>query len=382
MFFKNIAGHKRIKEKLLNTIKQKRMSHAWLFTGPEGNGKLALAIAYAQYLSCENKGEDDSCGECSSCKKYAKIIHPDLHFVFPVVRTKKFTKPVSDDYISVWRNFVLESPYHGFEKWLEKLEIENQQAGIFAQESGEIIKKLNFKSYESEYKVMIIWLPEKMNVTASNKLLKMIEEPPPKTLFILVAEDIEKIIKTILSRVQLIKIPKINRESMFNSIKEHYDFNDDKINGIVRISDGSFLKANELISNSEEQIDDDNFIRFSELMRLSYAVKVNELINWSDNLSKTGREVQKRFLQYALQILRDNFILNINSVNQNKFVFLTDKEKNFSEKFNKFIHKDNILKITNEFTEAYNHIERNGYGKLIFLDLALKTARLLKVKPQ
>ena len=195
MFFKDIAGHNKIKESLLNTIKQRRMSHAWMFTGPEGNGKLAMAIAYAQYLSCENKSENDSCGECSSCKKYEKLIHPDLHFVFPVVRNKKFTKPVSDDFISVWRKFVLKSAYHGFEEWLQKLEVENQQAGIFTQESEAIIKKLNFKPYESEYKVMIIWLPEKMNVTASNKLLKMIEEPPPKTLFLLIADDTEKIIK-------------------------------------------------------------------------------------------------------------------------------------------------------------------------------------------
>ncbi len=382
MFFKDIAGHNKIKESLLNTIKQRRMSHAWLFTGPEGNGKLAMAIAYAQYLSCENKGENDSCGECSSCKKYEKLIHPDLHFVFPVVRNKKFTKPVSDDFISVWRKFVLESAYHGFEEWLQKLEVENQQAGIFTQESEAIIKKLNFKPYESEYKVMIIWLPEKMNVTASNKLLKMIEEPPPKTLFLLIADDTEKIIKTILSRVQLIKIPKISRKSMIESIKEKHELADDRINEIVRIADGNFLKVNELINNSEQNIDSENYVWFTELMRFSYGVKVRELIEWADYISKSGREVQKGFLEYALQMLRENFILNINPENQNKIVFLTNKEKNFSEKFNKFIHKDNILQITNEFTEAHSHIERNGFGKLIFLDLALKTARLLKVKPQ
>lgn len=382
MFFKDIAGHSKIKESLLNTIKHRRMSHAWLFTGPEGNGKLAMAIAYAQYLSCENRGESDSCGECSSCKKYEKLIHPDLHFVFPVIRTKKFTKPVSDDFVSVWRNFVLGSAYHGFEKWLLKLEVENQQAGIFTQESAAIIKKLNFKPYESEYKVMIIWLPEKMNVTASNKLLKMIEEPPPKTLFVLIAEDIEKIIKTILSRVQLIKIPKVSRESMIESIKSKYELGDDRINEIVRISDGNLLKAEDLAINSAQNTETENYTRFTELMRLSYGVKVNELIDWADYISKSGREVQKGFLEYALQMLRENFILNINPENQNKIVFLTNKEKNFSEKFNKFIHKDNILQIRNEFTEAYNHIERNGYAKLIFLDLALKTARLLKVKPQ
>lgn len=382
MFFKDIAGHNKVKQSLLNTIKQKRVSHAWLFVGSEGNGKLSLAISYAQYLSCTNKGENDSCGECVSCKKYEKLIHPDLHFVFPVVRTSKFTKPVSDDYIKQWRSFVLETPYHNFENWLEKLEVENQQAGIFAQESEEIIKKLNYKPYESEYKVMIIWLPEKMNVSASNKLLKMIEEPPPKTIFILVAESTEKIIQTILSRTQLVKIPKISSENMFELIEKQTDFEEEKINKIVRIADGNFVKAHKLINNIEHEDDNENFNLFTNLMRNAYGVKVNELISWANELSQEGREQQKSFLEYTLQILRENFILNISSENKNKIVFLGGKEMSFSENFNKFIHKKNIIGITNEITEAYNHIERNGYSKLIFLDLALKIARLLKVKPQ
>lgn len=382
MFFKDIAGHNKIKESLLNTIKQKRVSHALLFTGNEGNGKLSMAIAYAQYLSCTNKGETDSCGECSSCKKYKKLIHPDLHFVFPVVRTTKFTKPVSDDFISQWRSFVLESPYHGFDKWLEKLEVENQQAGIFAHESEEIIKKLNFKPYESEFKVMIIWLPEKMNISASNKLLKMIEEPPQKTVFILVAESTEKIIQTILSRTQLVKIPKVSTESMFEEIKKQTKLEYEKINDIVRIADGNFIKAEKLIKKTDDEDENENFILFTNLMRNAYGVKVGELISWANKLSQEGRELQKSFLEYALLMLRENFILNISSENKNKIVFLGGKEKRFSENFNKFIHKKNIVGIMQEFNEAYNHIERNGYSKLIFLDLALKIARLLKVKPQ
>jgi len=382
MFFKEIAGHNRIKESLLNTVKQKRVSHAWLFAGYQGNGKLALAVAYAQYLSCTNKGEKDSCGECSSCKKYKKLIHPDLHFVFPVVRTAKITKPVSDDFINIWRTFVLENPYHGFERWLEKLDVENQQAGIFAQESAEIIKKLNFKSYESEYKIMIIWFPEKMNISASNKLLKMIEEPPPKTIFILVAESTEKIIQTILSRVQLVKIPKVRSEDMYEVIKRKTNFSDKKLDEIVRVSDGNFINVDKLINKTGDDEGNENFNLFSELMRNAYGVKVNELISWGNEMSQGGREQQKSFLEYAMLMLRENFILNITPENKNKIVFLGDKERSFSENFNKFIHKDNIIKITNEFNEAYNHIERNGYSKLIFLDLALKIARLLKVKPQ
>jgi len=382
MFFKDIAGHTVIKQKLIGSVIQNRVSHALLFSGPEGNGKLALAIAFAQFLSCENKTETDSCGTCSSCLKYQKLIHPDLHFVFPVIKKKASEKPISDTYIKEWREFLSTSVYHGFDKWLKKMETENQQAGIFVQESEEIIKKLNLKSYESEYKIMIIWMPEKMNISASNKLLKMIEEPPPKTIFILVTEDYEKIIKTILSRTQLIKIPKISDDVMFECIKEKHDIEESKIREIVRTSSGNFLKAEEIIRNNENSSEQENFSRFTQFMRDAYGLKIIELTEWAEKMAKSGRETQKNFLLYALKILRENFILNISPENQNKVIFLTDNEKNFSIKFNKFIHKNNIVQLTNEFNEAFNHIERNGYNKLIFLDLALKTARLLKVKPQ
>jgi len=383
MFFKDIDDHKAIKQKLIGSVQQNRVSHALLFSGPEGNGKLSSAIAFAQYLSCENKSENDSCGTCSSCLKYQKFVHPDLHFVFPVVKTKSVNKPVSDNFIKEWREFLSESVYHGFDKWLKKMGTENQQAGIFAQESEEIIKKLNLKSYESEYKIMIIWMPEKMNSSASNKLLKMIEEPPPKTIFILVTEDSEKIIKTILSRTQLIKIPKIDEKIMFESIKKKYEIEDEKIREIVRTCNGNFLKAEKLINNKDTGgYEQEKFELFTQFMRNAYGLKIIELTEWAEKMAKSGREAQKNFLQYALKLLRENFILNISPENQNKVIFLTDNEQNFSLKFNKFIHKNNIFQLANEFNEAYNHIERNGYNKLIFLDLALKTARLLKVKPQ
>ena len=382
MRFSDISGNTIVKQKLAATVDNGRVSHAWLFEGPEGNGSLSLAVAYAQYLSCSNKQNGDSCGECPSCVKYQKFIHPDLHFVFPVVSAPKRSKPVSDDYLKEWREFMLASNYHGFNDWLACMGTENKQAGIFAQESQNIIKKLSYKTFEAEYKVMVIWLPEKMNQSASNKLLKMIEEPPPKTIFILVTEDYEKIIKTILSRTQLIKIPKINDQIMFESIKEKYKIEDSKIQEIVRTSNGNFLRAEEIIKNNENNSDSENFEKFAQFMRDAYGLKILELTEWSERMAKTGRETQKNFLRYALKILRENFILNISPENQNKVIFLTDNEKKFSIKFNKFIHKNNIFQLTNEFNEAFNHIERNGYSKLIILDLALKTARLLKIKPQ
>ncbi len=381
VFFREIIGHKEIKQKLINTIHEKRISHALLFVGPEGNGKLALAIAYARYVSCLNRGENDSCGKCRSCVKYKKLIHPDLHFVFPVIRTTKITKPLSDDFIKIWRKFVLDTPYGDFNVWLERIGTEKQQAGIFTQESQSIIKKLYFKTYEAEYKIMIIWMPEKMNQTASNKLLKMIEEPPPKTLFILVAENTERMLKTILSRTQIVQIPRIDDKSMFSKIKEKYSFNDDKIKEIVRMSYGNYFMASEII-NTEGNGASENFKIFVNFMRMCYSMKVLELVKWTEEMSNLGREQQKLFLRYILRMLRENFILNILPEQQNKLVFLTKKEKNFSEKFCKFIHTKNINQLSEEFTKAYLHIERYGFDKLVFLDLALKTIRLLKLKDE
>lgn len=381
MLFSDIAGQEEVKQKLINTIKTKRVSHALLFAGPEGCGKLALAISYAQYLSCAAPGKNDSCGECPSCKKYNKLIHPDLHFVYPVVKTKSVAKPVSDDFIKNWREFVLKKNYHGYNEWLESLSVENQQAGIFAQESQEIIKKLNFKTYEAEYKVMIIWFPEKMNISASNKLLKMIEEPPEKTLFILVSEKPDYIIKTILSRTQLLKIPKINDKSMFEKIKEKHNFADEKVMEIVRLANGNLLAADrEALADRETA--GQNFELFSKMMRLCFTDKYGELVNWTDDMSKLGREMQKDFLEYSLRMLRENFILNISNIHKEKIVYLANYEKDFAEKFNTFIHENNIYKLSNEFNNASKYIERNGYDKLVFLDLAIKTAQLLKIKPQ
>ncbi len=381
MFFRDIAGHENIKQKLLYTIKGERVSHALLFAGPEGNGKLALSVAYAQYLSCSHKKENDSCGECPSCKKYTKLIHPDLHFVFPVIKTKKLSKPVSDDYIIKWREFLLDTPYHGFNLWLDYMGTENQQASIYTEESHQIIKKLNFKTYEAEYKVMIIWMPEKMNVTASNKLLKLIEEPPPKTLFILVTENTEQIIKTILSRTQIIKIPKVDDRSVFNAIKENHKLDDERINDIVKTANGNYLRVNEIIKYDADNTDI-YFSLFAKMMRFCYSLKFVEISEWVDELSSSGREKQKVFLKYALKMLRENLIMGLKIQNGEEIAYSTRKEKQFSEKFCQFIHQKNIHLLSDEFNKAYNHIERNGYDRLVFLDLAIKTARLLKIKKQ
>lgn len=384
MQFKDIAGHNNIKQKLINTVKDNRVSHALLFLGPQGCGKLALAIAYAQYISCQNKQENDSCGTCISCQKYKKLIHPDLHFVYPVVRTPKFKKPVSDDFIKEWRSYLLQGNYHILDNWFDYLGTDNLQGSIFAQESQEIIRKLNLKTFEGEYKILIIWMAEKMNTVASNKLLKMIEEPPSKTLFVLVSESEEDILTTIRSRTQLIKLNRITDSEMIKSLQKEYPQADESmISDAVRISSGNYLNASSIIKNNlegggtEKSI---NFHTFSTLMRLCYSVKIPEIINWVEEISKIGREKQKLFLNYALRMMRENFIYNISPNTREEVNYLTNEERAFSEKFSAFIHKNNIFKIAEEFSLAQRHIERNAYNKLVFLDLALKITRLLKVK--
>ncbi len=374
MQFKEVVGHKNIKEKLIHTIKENRVSHAQLFLGSEGSGNLALAIAYAQYVSCENKQENDSCGVCPSCIKFQKLVHPDLHFVFPVSTSKEIKKdPVSDDYIAQWREAIIENPYLNQNKWYEIIDVENKQGIISKNESYEILRKLNLKTFESEYKIMIIWLPEKMNAFAANKLLKLIEEPPAKTLFLLVSENSEQIISTILSRTQLIKIPKIDSESMMNAMCDRFGLSPEKAGDLVHLANGNYFEAQNLINSTEE--DNYNFEQFTQFMRLSYQRKVVDIIDWVDEISRIGREKQKNFLSYSLRLVRENFMLNIENRN---LVYLTKKELEFSEKFSQFINQGNVFGIYEALNRAHSDIEMNAYNKIVFLDLALKIIKLIK----
>ncbi len=374
MQFKQVVGQQNIKERLIQSVKDERISHAQLFQGPEGSGNMAMAIAYAQYICCENRSDNDSCGTCPSCRKYEKLEHPDLHFVFPVATTKAVAKdPVSDNFIKTWRETVLENAYMSETMWYDAIGMENKQGQIGKRESEEIIRKLNLKSYEADYKVMIIWLPEKMNNTCANKLLKMIEEPPAKTLFFLVSQNIEIIIQTILSRTQLVKFPKIDKESMAAGIKERYQLNDGEVEDVIHLSNGSFLRASQIVGEDEENRF--NYTQFVELMRLSYSRKIIELVRWSEKMATVGREKQKNFLSYALRMVRENFIMNYKHP---EMVFLTRQENEFSQKFSPFIQEWNIHAISQELNNAFMHIERNGNGKVILLDFALKLVKLIR----
>src|SRR6056297_1382719 len=374
MQFKEVVGHPKIKEQLIYTVEENRISHAQLFLGPEGSGNMALAIAYAQYIACTNKQGNDSCGVCSSCQKFKKLIHPDLHFVFPVNTSKTIKKnPVSDDYISQWRTALIENPYINQDKWYEIIEIENKQGIISKNESHQILRKLNLKTFESEYKFMIIWLPEKMNTYAANKLLKFIEEPPAKTLFFLVSENSEQILPTILSRTQLIKIPKIDNDSLYSALCDRLGVNPDKALDIAHLANGNYFEALNLARAGDE--DYENLERFKSLMGLAYLRKIVEIIDWVDEIARIGREKQKGFLTYSLRLLRENFMLNIK---RKEIVYLTQKEYIFSENFSQFIHQENVSKLYEVFNMAYADVGMNAYNKIVFLDVALKIVKLIR----
>lgn len=376
MKFKEIIGQKAVKKRLVDSVKEGRISHAQLFLGKDGGGNLAMAIAYAQYISCQNKLEDDSCGECLSCLKFEKLTHPDLHFVYPVATNSEIKKsPISANFITSWREVMMDNPYLSLERWQEKLETGNKQLLISKDESVGIIKTLSLKTYESEYKTMIIWHPEKFNNTSANKLLKIIEEPSDKTLFILVANDAEQIISTILSRTQLVKVGRIEEEEIKKALITKHGLSENEAQKVAHLSDGDFIEAEKLIEQSEtEEI---NYQLFTEWMRKAFKADVPGLIDWAENISKIGREKQKQFLSYGLHIFRESLIRNYG---ENGLERTGNIEKGFLKNFSPYIHGANCMEIISLFDEASYHIERNASPKILFLDVSLKLTKLLRVK--
>jgi DNA polymerase III subunit delta' len=375
MNFSQFPGQKETISRLIRSVKEERVSHAQLFTGPEGCGSLALALAYARYVSCENRSDHDSCGICKSCVKYEKMIHPDLHFVFPVIKNKKESEPVSDSFIQEWREFVRKSPFFTLNNWLDSIEVGNAQGMIFAPEAGEIIRKLNLKTFESDFKIMVIWLPEKMHPSAANKLLKMIEEPPEKTLFLLVSDEPDKLLPTILSRCQLVRIPAFRSDEIRKYLVSAFSVEEKKTAEIARVSNGNIIRAAELLVNEDSSLV--NLENFKKLMRFAWKRDILAVIAWSEEMAQTGREAQKNFILYSLRILRENLMLSLGQLG-NKLVFLAGEEASFSDNFHPFIRQDNIYYLTDEFSLAHSHIEANGNARIIFLDLALKITRLIR----
>jgi DNA polymerase III subunit delta' len=391
MKFTDIPGNKSLKERLIHSVTDNRISHAQLFLGNEGYGSLPMAIAYAQYISCESKKSEDSCGICPSCQKYEKLIHPDLHFAFPVVTTEKVkSKPVSSMFLTEWREAVLANPFMNLFSWLEFIGVENKQGNISVEESHEILRSLSLKTYEAEYKIMIIWLPEKLHISAANKLLKIIEEPPEKTLFLLVSENYEAILPTILSRLQLVKLyaPSVNEISLF--IGKKFSVNEINANTIASRCEGNINLAITLAGEGDQSgINESLFLPW---MRLCFSFRkaaktlhekqnmeknIIQLSEWVDKIAQTGRERQKIFLNHCLYVFRECIMLNYESDNLLK---ISEQEKTEIQKFAPFINEINCIEIINEFNDAVYQIERNAHPKILFMDLSLKVSKLLWAK--
>ncbi|MFN4233793.1 MAG: ATP-binding protein [Bacteroidia bacterium] len=383
MLFSQIPGHKEEKERLIRSVQEHRVSHAQLFLGPVGSGNLALALAYAQYIACENKLADDSCGNCSSCKKYEKLIHPDLHFVYPVNKTEDEKKDVSSDtFLEIWRSTVLANPYIDINGWNIALGIEQKLTIINVEEADNIIKKLSLKSFEGGYKIMLMWMPERMNQAAANKLLKIIEEPPDKTLFLLVANNHEELLPTIVSRLQLIKIPRFTDNEIKEAIKSKFNLNDERAAKIAFLSDGSLLTAIELATINEEETENEFLNYFIEWMRMSWKVakhheEMRNVCKWAEKIGDMGREQQKSFLKYCLYLIRESMLLQSGV---KSLVRLSEKEMDFIKNFALQINIHNSLLMNDALNKAYNAIERNANGKILFLDLSFKVMKMLRVK--
>ena len=377
MQFKEITGQEDVKKRLIQTVRDSRVSHAQLFLGPEGTGKLALAIAYAQYINCKNRTAEDACGTCSSCIKYNKLAHPDLHFVYPVSNTQKVkTKATSKDFAEEWRQLLLEKrSYINLADWHNKIGIENKQAIINAEDCNQIIKTLSYKSYESEYKVMIIWMVEKLFHAAAPKILKILEEPPEKTLFILVSENQYQIINTILSRAQLIKIPKLEDVSLQMKLQETYHLGGKEAKEVSRLAEGNMIRAEKIIREDENE--KYNFDQFVKWMRICFAGKVIDINDFVTEMARIGREKQKHFFTSALRIARNSLLMNYQL---DDLVNNSGNEKDFMQKFHPFINGGNIHQISDELNKAVYHIERNANPSILFMDLSLKISALIRDK--
>ena len=372
MFFKDVIGQDTAKTRLIQEVNEGRIPHAQLICGPEGIGKIPLAIAYARFICCTNRGETDACGACPSCIKFNKLVHPDVHFIFPIVGGKG-KKDACDDYIADWRRFVIDNPYFSLNHWLDEIGAEKSQAIIYAKESDEIVRKLSLKSSEGGYKFVILWLPEKMHPVCANKLLKLLEEPPEKTVFLLISEAPDMVLGTILSRAQRFNMKKIDEESIVKALENNYGIQPKDSRVIAHLANGDFIKALEAIHlNKEKQLFFDLFV---SLMRLSYQRKVKEMKQWSEQVAGMGRERQKSFLEYCQRMVRENFIYNLHDPN---LIYMTPDEQNFAARFAPFINERNVMGLMDEMNEAEKHIQQNVNAKMVFFDFSLKMIVLLK----
>ena len=377
MLFKEIIGNNSVKKQLIEAVRNNRISHAQLFSGKSGSAKLALALAYAQFLNCENRTTVDSCGTCSSCLKFNNLSHPDLHLVIPVLKTKEVQNPVSDHFIGNWRDFITNNYYGSLNGWIDSFGTENktgQQGTIYKDEAINIHKKLSLKNYEAEYRIVLIWMPERMNLEVSNKLLKLFEEPPKGTIFLLITENTNQLLPTIISRLQSIKIADFTAEDIVNHFSEQA-LSLEKAKQLRNLTNADLGKITQILEDKEGELD--LFSDFSVWMRLTYKMDVQGISKWVDNLSLKGRKQQNLFLSYAIKMVRECLIYNFASdtllkTNENEFAFLT--------KFSPFIHEENSVMITEKLEESIKAINRNANAKILFFELSLQMVKFLRLK--
>jgi DNA polymerase-3 subunit delta' len=369
--FEQVIGQKDAQARLLQLVREGKLPHALMLCGPAGCGKMALAIGFARVLLSANSQQLSA----NSQAMIDKLEHPDLHFTYPTIKLPSMGsdhKPVSDDFASEWHELVMAGPYFTMTQWLEQMGGENQQAIITAGESDALTRKLSLKSSQGGYKVSIIWLPERMNIECANKLLKLLEEPPTQTVFLMVCQEPERLLETIRSRVQRIDIRRIDDESICQALVQKRGLTADDAQRVARMANGSWLKALELLSaDSENELFLD---MFQTLMRLAYQRKVKDLKTWSERLAAMGRERQKRFLDYFLRLVRENFMYNFH---QEELCYMSQREEAFAQNFARFINEANVLPITDLANRAIRDIGQNANAKIVFFDFALQMIVLL-----
>ncbi|MHA6246706.1 DNA polymerase III subunit [Pontibacter sp. CAU 1760] len=372
MQFANIIGHQETKSLLLKSVQQHHVAHAQLFLGQEGSANLALALAYATYINCEDKRPDDSCGICNSCVKMNKLVHPDFNFVMPVTTTKSVSKDaLSSKFMAEWREFVQASPYQGLNEWMQHIGAENKQGNISKDESRQLVKLVSLKAFEGDYKIVVIWLPELMHPSAANALLKLLEEPPAQTLFLLVSQSAEKLLATITSRTQIMQVRNFTEQEVVAYLRKRYNTEETTATQIAQLAEGNLNAAARLTT----EISSDYFVFFTEWMRNCYSYKFGGLIDMSDKFQTLGRENQKNFLLYALNLFRKVMLYGIDS---SLISFLPPAELDFVQKFSKVITEDNAGQLAEELNQAHYHIERNANPKMVFVDTSIQIASYLR----
>ena len=370
MFFRDIVGHSELKRRLIEMVDSGRIPHAQLYTGAEGVGKLALALAVAQYICCEHREGGESCGRCPSCVQFAKLSHPDLHFVFPMA-TRDGVK-VCSDMVDTFRSAVLKNPYISLEEWMNEAS-DGKTVQIYAAEGEEIIRKLTFKPYQGQYKVMIVWIPEKMHEACANKVLKILEEPSPDTVFMLVSDRADDVLGTIYSRCQRITVPPIDKKDMELALREKFSVDEEEVAYLVKNAMGSWGRMLGLMKESEDARYD--FELFVQMMRLAWGLDVKGIKNWTEQVAALSREGQIRFLQKAQRLIRENFILRLRN---RDLTYMNSAEMAFAAKFAQFIHEKNVVQIMEELALAEAQIAQNGNTKIILFHLEIILYKLLK----